>query len=53
MTRSQQDLLRLLAEYRRRLEQDGNADTAALLRALIAEIGELERAQDGDSRPDG
>jgi hypothetical protein len=37
---SQQDLIRLLADYRRRLQKDGNADTAALLRALIAEIEE-------------
>jgi hypothetical protein len=52
VTRSQQDLIRLLAEYRRRLEKDGNANPAALLRALIAEIEESEPPNDSDSRHD-
>jgi len=35
---SLQDLIRLLAHYRRRLESGENPNPAALLRALIAEI---------------
>jgi hypothetical protein len=35
---SQQDLLHLLAEYRRRLESNDDSNTAELLRTLIAEI---------------
>jgi hypothetical protein len=42
VTMSQQDLIRLLADYRRRLKKDGTFNTAALLRALIAEIEERE-----------
>jgi hypothetical protein len=44
-------LIRLLAQYRRRLEKEGSANTAALLRALIAEIEESEPAEAGESRP--
>lgn len=43
---SQQDLIRLLADYRRRLGTSGNRNTAALLRALIAEIEEREPPRD-------
>jgi hypothetical protein len=46
---SQQDLIRLLADYRRRLEEDGNANTAALLRALIAAIEERDKPRDNGS----
>jgi hypothetical protein len=41
LTMSQQDLTHRLADYRRRLEKDGDAGSAALLRALIAEIEEF------------
>jgi hypothetical protein len=39
-------LIRLLAEYRRQIETDGSANTAALLRALIAELEEPDPVQD-------
>jgi hypothetical protein len=43
-------LIRLLAEYRRQIEKDGNANTAALLRALIAELEKPEAISNGDNR---
>lgn len=41
---SLQDLIRLLAQYRRRLDSGDNPDPAELLQALIAEI-ESERGE--------
>jgi hypothetical protein len=41
---SLQDLIRLLAQYRRRLDSGENANPAELLQALIAEI-ESERGE--------